>query len=706
MFKKELDYCKYCYEEFKECNFSIDLWLRKGIDRKWERVNSEIFGSKRFFFPELELLARFYATEILGIEEMRYKEKIQSIKDNNRFINEIFFPMNNLILKIRVENAKNIYNNIKKNNWIYPEEYKENIHGVRDLVKTYATKVLRIDENDYYEEIKKSYIERGKNINITADEYILIERLSDYIGTMIEPVSYQMKVEEANKIIDELLRYTNNKNLFAVKRIIQNLLNKNEDEQTKIAVYISEFRFNDGYFEGILYKWLRFVMNLITVNSKKEDSRVEKDLLNDFLNSNIQNIDDLYLYCRKISISIADIEEALYKIKTIDIILYKKADEKLKQITNEKKESTNYTEDMKILGKKYYEYFKQTGYDDKRLYEIANKNINANQIRQYIKLYMINVLGLEERDFYYTIYKTSKKYITKTSVFFAELSDCQDNEDKLLNIIKKYFINYKSTILYQRLSEKVYPYALQRAGSRKEERDNLEKDLKRKLLKCKNVISKRRKEEKEAIKKTNESEQSIKAKAVIEEFLSSDMNLSDYLGTKGITTGEYNNYKRLIEENYPDLYEQLQSKNQQSSSRHFYTICNIGKNIIKEIINGIQIDQNNKRPFDLLDYYQKIKISPNELYRIIKSQLTPEETKAIRIFISKYKSDKGLNINQVINVKHTLMVNGKAKEISLQEKEEAIKYLKTNGLPLTNSLYNIVLKKLVQNQLEEIPKRK
>ena len=52
------------------------------------------------------------------------------------------------------------------------------------------------------------------------------------------------------------------------------------------------------------------------------------------------------------------------------------------------------------------------------------------------------------------------------------------------------------------------------------------------------------------------------------------------------------------------------------------------------------------------------------------------------------------------------MVNGKAKEISLQEKEEAIKYLKTNGLPLTNSLYNIVLKKLVQNQLEEIPKRK
>ena len=184
------------------------------------------------------------------------------------------------------------------------------------------------------------------------------------------------------------------------------------------------------------------------------------------------------------------------------------------------------------------------------------------------------------------------------------------------------------------------------------------------------------------------------------------MNLSDYLGTKGITTGEYNNYKRLIEENYPDLYEQLQSKNQQSSSRHFYTICNIGKNIIKEIINGIQIDQNNKRPFDLLDYYQKIKISPDELYRIIKSQLTPEETKAIRIFISKYKSDKGLNINQVINVKHTLMVNGKAKEISLQEKEEAIKYLKTNGLPLTNSLYNIVLKKLVQNQLEEIPKRK
>ena len=97
----------------------------------------------------------------------------------------------------------------------------------------------------------------------------------------------------------------------------------------------------------------------------------------------------------------------------------------------------------------------------------------------------------------------------------------------------------------------------------------------------------------------------------------------------------------------------------------------------------------------MLDYYLKIKLSPDYLLRLIRKKLTTEEYVLFRSFIARYKNDKGLNIHDTINSKH--IINNK--EVTFDEKWQAINYLKENGMPVTNSLYYSVLRRLLNDSL-------
>ena len=85
------------------------------------------------------------------------------------------------------------------------------------------------------------------------------------------------------------------------------------------------------------------------------------------------------------------------------------------------------------------------------------------------------------------------------------------------------------------------------------------------------------------------------------------------------------------------------------------------------------------RKFDLLDYYTRIKISPDYLLRLIRKNLNNEEYVLYRTFMARYKNDKGLNIRDTINSKHIInnrevTINGK--KVNLQGKQfDMLEYL-------------------------------
>ena len=135
------------------------------------------------------------------------------------------------------------------------------------------------------------------------------------------------------------------------------------------------------------------------------------------------------------------------------------------------------------------------------------------------------------------------------------------------------------------------------------------------------------------------------------------------------------------------------------------------KELVKEIINLLQngvLENDNIRPFDMLDYYRMTKRSPRSLYEkvVANSYFSEEERKLFYSFVCKSFSDKRLKINDIIDVKHFVLKDDVPVEITELEKMNVIKYLEENKIPITSFTYNTVLSKYLANDISFEEKEK
>lgn len=686
MSEKEVMLCKYCFDLLKDNNYSLDCFYDLYNDKDIYKFQLEVFHW-RSFITNCEVMARFYAVRILNIDEGLFKEMITRNHNNDRFIDSVFRSFSELVFRY---DSMNIYNYMKNNNWKYNLE-KGNVSNIRYQAYIYAKNVLGMSDYTFNKTIEYTFdVPDGKTFNLSIDDFVNYLIHSDSIVGK----NYADIVVE--KSLNNVLEFVNNRcNVFEFKRFLKKAIEKKGNKPSLLQKSLSNLNNENNIhlMDNIKYSF-NYYMNNISVNLKSDNDYYEKSLLNDFINFDINCYDDLKKYCSGISVTISDIENSMFKLKDSYPDLVTNAKDKLNKVITVSKSNSLYSENDKLLGKKYYEFFKKVNFDERRLYEITDDNIDNKKIRNYIKNYMINELGYSENDFYCLIYQNTKR-VGKFFMLFDELSDASNNDNDLINIFERYFTYSHVDISNHKVNDSIYPYALYRTRRNEANWKGLEADLKNKVDRYR-VLRREQLRNKIMDNKIDIDDELLeKAKKFAEEFIDSDIKLNDYLNIKNITINTYNIYRSLLENYYPDLFAKLELKNLNSSSTYFYTMLKIGKEIAECIKNGVENEDGTLRKFDLLDYYLKVKLSPDYLFRLIRKKLSTEEYVLYRSFMTRYKNDRGLNINNTINSKH--IINNK--EVTFDEKWQAINYLKENGMPVTNSLYYSVLRRLLNDSL-------
>lgn len=123
----------------------------------------------------------------------------------------------------------------------------------------------------------------------------------------------------------------------------------------------------------------------------------------------------------------------------------------------------------------------------------------------------------------------------------------------------------------------------------------------------------------------------------------------------------------------------------------------IARKIIDGIKNNIIISDNTTRPFDLLDYYEQTSYSFEELYNIVASELTPEETGIITTFMDENFMASKQDVRQSA-IYRTKMIFG-TREITDEEKKNILDYFKSKNIPLLEKTFSIALRRYLTGYL-------
>ena len=162
----------------------------------------------------------------------------------------------------------------------------------------------------------------------------------------------------------------------------------------------------------------------------------------------------------------------------------------------------------------------------------------------------------------------------------------------------------------------------------------------------------------------------------------------------------YNQMKKILEKKYPDIYEQLQNASHHNSVIRYYTIVNRTKNIISNIKKN-SIPGNN---YDFIDFmlYEQMDLETFVDFAL-KEDPSIVRTREYREFMNKYqkRSHNKLTENFVYNGKFLYLIDGKEVTASREQKQEVLEIMKGKKMPLEQSIFQGVLRKLVRGQIKK-----
>ena len=231
------------------------------------------------------------------------------------------------------------------------------------------------------------------------------------------------------------------------------------------------------------------------------------------------------------------------------------------------------------------------------------------------------------------------------------------------------------------------------------ERDEIISSLKKKIY---NVYKKyyEMKQEEFLNKKTKEKteylneilEQSIN---LINNYMDSNLYLKQYLEKTKIPKKDFDKSLESIQKNKPELYQQYEKYNKKLQSEKFAVLSNKCDIIIERMKNGvINEETNEKRDFDILDYYMYTNLTPEEFVNIIKEKCNSNDMRIIKTFFTKNKGKKD-ETKIIREMKYSI----NSVEITDEQKEKIIDYLKSINAPVNIRTFKLAVKRYLNNEL-------
>lgn len=205
-----------------------------------------------------------------------------------------------------------------------------------------------------------------------------------------------------------------------------------------------------------------------------------------------------------------------------------------------------------------------------------------------------------------------------------------------------------------------------------------------------------------------------KIKNIVLDFtLSNYDNSDDYCKEINIAPRTFSSYLLFIKQNDEETYDKYLYYQEKINRDKFTRVYTGWKTVINGLKNGV-IENGKVREFDIVDYYDAVKVNIDELVKILKNSgnIDYEDIITLKLFASKNKlgkklSDKAIEqiyqMEEEINLKkdsNGYLIPNTGRIITKEEKELVINYLIDNKIPLYSGIYAIALKKYLDNTLK------
>ena len=355
-----------------------------------------------------------------------------------------------------------------------------------------------------------------------------------------------------------------------------------------------------------------------------------------------------------------------------------------------------------------YEIYDRVNGDYKELMKISElEGLGAVTIRKYAVTYMKVVLNMSEEEQYDKyVYpkimeaKRDKKIRpTPTNQLLLKLVEERDQERivQLISESKLYVGDIKS-----RISGFVYSYF-------PDVSDYLVDDLKKKV----NIFIERDKkirrdqaliwkEKSEQEKFEREKEIYAQDKKILEDFIYGDYGTKEvYCQINCIPVREFDKIRDMAKKYDLETYQKYREKIDKLQSQRWNIIVDEIKKMLYFMEKGIEVDDNQMRPFDIIDYYEITKINFEELSVICKyGNLSSEELRTLKIFMNKNKNNVRNNIgdvSQFLNPNSVHIVAGKV--VELETKQKVVEFLKKKQIPQNQGTCLIALRRYLNGTL-------
>ena len=189
------------------------------------------------------------------------------------------------------------------------------------------------------------------------------------------------------------------------------------------------------------------------------------------------------------------------------------------------------------------------------------------------------------------------------------------------------------------------------------------------------------------------------ANSMISDFINSDAKtIDEYCEKSDISKFKFDRLRAIVKDYNPALFEAYSRIVEKQAAGRYAIVIEGLKKVRDCMLNGI-VENEELRPFDIVDYYLLTKLHPDAFKRAIREISTVEENRQIAMFFRKNETYKLLKPKAIIEGKH--VVNDC--EITEEEKRDTINFLKFHEIPLYDRVYTTAIRRHLNGKL--IPKQ-
>ena len=196
---------------------------------------------------------------------------------------------------------------------------------------------------------------------------------------------------------------------------------------------------------------------------------------------------------------------------------------------------------------------------------------------------------------------------------------------------------------------------------------------------------------------------------VIKQFINSEKSkqnfAKEYSKKTGISAPKISSYIKLAEK-IDNLTERKEKHLQEQKQNKYKENEEDITTILEFLKTGVSINEDKPRKFNLLDYYTITKMNPVEMSKLINEIVSKKDYINFKQqIVGEYEKDKGADEEKKLKETYKVLnKEGKLIEMTQEDTQYVLNYLKANEIPLTEKVYTQAVKRYVDLELDDLKK--